>query len=146
MGLLDRGVWGSISDLLSISQPYLAMKMLLLKPCMRSLMTLQHGRSVFWAAQVGVSAFPPWTSGCHHSLAVHVFSASADSTHAPGSQRWLLQSGRMASHSPLSPQPSSTLQEPDLSLLSCNSGPVGVGGSFCVLCDVFLHFRLPVRW
>ena len=32
------------------------------------------------------------------------------------------------------------------SLLTFNIGPVGVGGSFCVLCDVFLHFRLPVRW
>ena len=59
MGLLDRDVWGGTSDLLGdlsacyirvsgaasltcygISQPYPAMKMLLLKLCMRSLITL----------------------------------------------------------------------------------------------------------
>ena len=58
VGLLDQGVWGRISDLLGdlsacyirvsgaasltcwgISQPYPAMKMLLLKLCMRSLIT-----------------------------------------------------------------------------------------------------------
>ena len=86
MGLLDRGVWGSISDLLSISQPYLAMKMLLLKPCMRSLMTLQHGRSVFWAAQVGVSACPPGTSGCHTHW-VCAFSQHLQTPHLPQAHR-----------------------------------------------------------
>ena len=34
---------------------------------------------------------------------------------------------------PCEPQPLSTLQEPGLSLLSLNTGPMGVGGSFCVL-------------
>ena len=57
---------------------------------------------------------------------------SSDPTCAPQSQRQLLQSGRMASQSPESPQ--ATLQEPGLSLPSLNTGPVSVGR--VILCVV----------
>ena len=110
------------------------MKMLLLKLCMRSLITLSHQRKV-WAAQVSVSVCPPVTSGCHHPLAVCIFSACADLTCAPVSQRRLLQSGRMASHSPVISQPLSTLQKPGLFLFSLNAGPMGVGRA--ILCVVW---------
>ena len=70
---------------------------------------------------------PSWISGCHHPLAMHIFSASADPMCAPGSQRRLLQRSRKASQSPVTSQPLSILQKPGLSLLSLNSGPVGVG-------------------
>ena len=85
--LLDGGVWVACLTCWGISQPYPAMKMLLLKPCMRSLMTLWLGRRVFLVAQVGVSACLPGTSGCHPSLVVRVFSLPTDPTCAPGSQR-----------------------------------------------------------
>lgn len=116
------------------------MKMLLLKLCMRSSITPDtEGNSL--AAQVSASVCPPGISGCHHRLAVHIFSASADPMCAPGSQRRLLQRGRMASQGPMIAQPLSTLQEPGLSLTQA----VGWGGSFCVVWMFVSDTRLPVR-
>ena len=115
--------------------------------------------SCVWGARLpcdserGSSGQPRWVSvsallgplvvtptGCAHFLSICRPDTFPRFTEAA------LQSGRMASHSPVSPWPLSTLQESVPSLLTFNIGPVGVGGSFCVLCDVFLHFRLPVRW
>ena len=89
-------------------------------------------------AQVSVSVCPPGISGCHHPLAVHIFSASADPMCAPGSQRRLLQRGRMASQSLVTSQPLSTLPKRGLSLLSLNIGPVGVGKKNSVCCVMFV--------
>ena len=97
-GVASLTCWG-------ISQPYPVMKMLLLKLCMRSLITLWLGRWVFWAAQVDISAWPPGTSGYHLPLAVNIFSASTDPTCAPGLQRWLSKVAGWPLRAPWAPSP-----------------------------------------
>ena len=86
----------------------------------------------------GCLCLPSWDLWLSHPLGVHIFSASADPTRSPGSQRRLLQRGRMASQSPVTSQPLSTLQKPGLSLLSLNSGPVGVGRKNSVCSVMFV--------
>ena len=138
-GVASLTCWG-------ISQPSPAMKMLLLKQCMRNSITLCHGRRVFWTAQVGVSAYPPGTSGCHLPLAVCIFSASAAPRSDPDSQSQLIQSDRMVCQSPESPSICVHCMNQAWSFSTLTLVPWLWGGSFCVLCDVCLHIRLPVRW
>ena len=47
----------------------------------------------------------------------------------------------MASQSPVTSQPLSILQKPGLSLLSLNTGPVGVGRKNSVCCVMFFSTR-----
>ena len=125
VGWLDRGIWGSFSDLLGDLSALSSYEDALAEAVYEELdylLTQKEG-----LGSPGECLCPPGISGCHHPLAVHIFSASADPMCAPGSQRQLLQRGRMASQSPVTSQPLSTLQNPGLSLLSLNTGPVGVG-------------------
>ena len=133
VGWLDRGIWGSFSDLLEDLSALSSYEDTLAEAVYEELdylLTQKEGLGSPGECLI----CPAGISGCHHPLAVHIFSASADPMCAPGSQTRLLERGRMASQISVISQPLSTLQKPGLSLLSLNKGPVGVGR--VILCAV----------
>ena len=133
VGWLHRGIWGSFSDLLGDLSALSSYEDALAEAVYEELdylLTQKEGLGSPGECLI----CPAGISGCHHPLAVHIFSAPADPMCAPGSQRRLLQRGMMASQSLVTSQPLSTLQEPGLPLLSLNTGPVGVGR--VILCVV----------
>ena len=104
VGWLDQGIWESFSDLLGDLSALSSYEDALAEAVYEELyylLTQKEGLGSPGECPV----CPPGISGCHHPLAVHIFSASADPMCAPGSQRWLLQRGRMASQSPVTSQP-----------------------------------------
>ena len=133
VGWLDRGIWGSFSDLLGDLSALSSYEDALAEAVYEELdylLTQKEGLGSPGECLI----CPPGISGCHHTLAVHIFSAPADPMFAPGSQRRLLQRSRMASQSSVISQPLCTLQKPGLPLLSLNTGPMGVGQ--VILCVV----------
>ena len=122
MGWLDWGVWGGFSDLLGDLSALSSYEDALAEAEYEELDYLVTQKEGLLDIPGGCLCLPSWDL----SLAVFIFSASAAPTHAPDSQRQLLQSGRMASQSPVSPQPPSTLHEPGLFFLILNTGLLGM--------------------
>ena len=137
VGWLDRGIWGSFSDLLGDLSALSSYEDALAEAVYEELdylLTQKEG-----LGRPGKClCLPSWDlwlsppTGCAHLLSIcrpHV---------CQGSQRRLLQKGRMASQSPVTSQPLTTLQKPGLSLLSLNTGPVGVGRKNSECCVMFV--------
>ena len=85
VGWLDRGIWGSFSDLLGDLSALSSYEDALAEAVYEELdylLTQKEGLGSPGECPV----CPPGISGCHHPLAVHIFSASADPMCAPGSQ------------------------------------------------------------
>lgn len=88
-GPAGSGYLGKLLTCWGISQLYPAMKMLFAESVYEDLDHLVSQKEDLLVSPGGCPACPPGTSGCHHPLAVHVFSVSADLTYTPGSQRQL---------------------------------------------------------
>ena len=134
VGLLDRGVWGRISDLLGDLSALSSYEDALAEAVYEELGYLVTQKEGLLGSPGGCLCPPSWDlwlsppTGCEHLLSVHRPHVCPRLTKAA------LQSGRMASQSPVSPQPPSTLQDPGLPLPSLNTGPVSVGR--VILCVV----------
>ena len=134
VGLLDRGVWGRISDLLGDLSALSSYEDALAEAVYEELGYLVTEKEGLLGSPGGCPCLPSWDlwlsppTGCEHLLSIHRPHVCPRLTEAA------LQSGRMASQSPVSPQPPSTLQDPGLPLPSLNTGPVSVGR--VILCVV----------
>ena len=122
VGLLDWGVWGGISDLLGDLSALSSYEDALAEAVYEELdyfVTWKVGLLGSPGGYLCLTSWDLWLSppiGCEHLLSVH-------RPHVcPRLTEMALQSGRMASQSPVSPQPPPTLQESGLSLLSLNTG------------------------
>ena len=89
VGLLDRGVWGRISDLLGDLSALSSYEDALAEAVYEELDYLVTQKESLLGSPGGCLLCPPGSFGCHHPLAVHVFSVSADLMYAPSSQRRL---------------------------------------------------------
>ena len=89
-GLLDGSVLGSISDLLGDLSALSSYEDVLAEAVYEELDYLVTQKEGLLGSPGGCLFCPPGTFGCHHPLAVWVFSASSDPMRAPHSQRQLL--------------------------------------------------------
>ena len=133
MGWLDRGIWGSFSDLLGDLSALSSYEDALAEAVYEELdylLTQKEGLGSPGEC-LCLPCWDLWSSpppGCAHLLSICTLHVCPSLTEAA------LQSGRMASESPVSPQPPYTLQDPGLPLPSLNTGPVSVGR--VILCAV----------
>ena len=84
VGWLDRGIWGSFSDLLGDLSALSSYEDALAEAVYEELdylLTQKEGLGSPGECLI----CPAGISGCHHPLAMHIFSASADPMCAPGS-------------------------------------------------------------
>ena len=134
LGLLDRGVWGSISDLLGDFSALSSYEESLAEAVYEELDDFVTRKEGLLGSPGGCLCLHSWDlwlsppTGCEHLLSIYRPHVCPSLTEAA------LQSGRMASESPVSPQPPYTLQDPGLPLPSLNTGPVSVGR--VILCVV----------
>ena len=89
MGLLDQGVWGSISDLLGHLSALSSYEDALTEAMYEALNHLVTQKEGLLGSPGGSLCLPSWDLWLSHPLGVHIFSASADPTRSPGSQRQL---------------------------------------------------------
>ena len=133
-GLAGLGYLGSFSDLLGDLSALSSYEDALAEAVYEELGYLVTQKEGLLGSPGGCPCLPSWDlwlsppTGCEHLLSVHRPHVCPRLTEAA------LQSGRMASQSPVSPQPPSTLQDPGLPLPSLNTGPVRVGR--VILCVV----------
>ena len=133
-GLAGLGYLGSFSDLLGDLSALSSYGDALAEAVYEELGYLVTEKEGLLGSPGGCPCLPSWDlwlsppTGCEHLLSVHRPHVCPRLTEAA------LQSGRMASQSPVSPQPPSTLQDPGLPLPSLNTGPVRVGR--VILCVV----------
>ena len=128
MGWLDQGIWSSISDLLGDLSALSSYEDALAEAVYEDLDHLVTQKEDLLGSPGGCLCLPSWDlwlsppTGCACLLSVcrpHV---------CPKLTEEALQSGRMASQSPMSPEPPSILQEPGLSprFFCLNTCSVGV--------------------
>ena len=133
-GLAGLGCLGSFSDLLGDLSALSSYEDALAEAVYEELGYLVTQKEGLLGSPGGCPCLPSWDlwlsppTGCEHLLSIHRPHVCPRLTEAA------LQSGRMASQSPVSPQPPSTLQDPGLPLPSLNTGPVSVGR--VILCVV----------
>ena len=137
VGWLDQGIWESFSDLLGGLSALSSYGDALAEAVYEELdylLTQKEGLG----SPGECLCLPSWDlwlsppTGCAHLLSIcrpHVCPRLTET--AP-------PRGRMASQSPVTSQPLSTLQKPGLSILSLNTGPVGVGRKNSVCCVMFV--------
>ena len=90
VGWLDRGVCGGFSNLLGDLSALSSYEDVLAEAVYEELDYLVTQKEGLLGSPGGCLFCPPGTFGCHHPLAVWVFSASSDPMRAPHSQRQLL--------------------------------------------------------